>query len=156
MIIGAKLIHLNANRSRVIFYMSLTWLLAWRGHGMSSVPWILVPSSASIATVPSSRKSILACWAARGDKSISSINPLSQSHSLSLSLSPFMSHDVRIAMVFIGAHLAEGGGDAMWTIIFCKCNQAYVGFSVDDPRISGLMRFVRWQVGTLRKEDDLW
>ena len=62
-------------RSRVIFCMSLTWLSTWRGHDMSS---------ASIATASTSRKSILACWPARGDKPVSLIDPLSQSRSLSL------------------------------------------------------------------------
>ena len=59
----------------VIFCMSLTWLSTWRGRDMSS---------ASIATASTSRKSILACWPARGDKPVSLIDPLSQSRSLSL------------------------------------------------------------------------
>jgi hypothetical protein len=64
---------------------------------MSSVQWI---------SAPSSRKSTLACWPARGDKPVSSIDLLSQSRSLSLSLSPFMSHDVvYMAMIFIGVRL---------------------------------------------------
>jgi hypothetical protein len=83
---------------------------------MSSVQWILAPSSA-----PSSRKSTLACWPARGDKPVSSIDLLSLARFLSLS--PFMSHDVvYMAMIFIGVRLVEGGGNAMWAANFSSNN----------------------------------
>ena len=50
--------------------------------------------------------------------SCSSVIPC-RSLARSLSLSPFMSHYVVcMPVVFIGACLAEGGGDGMWAAIF--------------------------------------